>query len=542
MDPYHLDLFDDSVPYQTQFADMFKSLSRLGVFTTSHLQRIVAEEEAFNKRIDEAEAQGKVLDEEPSTFLSDPGVHNEVQRLYDLWCEHMITQMERMRESHFYVFDKELFGTTAENRPHKAKDAHGAHVFLELTRLNYFVHYPTLLKEMDTISMTGPAKDMLFTYSLNDTTDRSFISIVDTFDISALYEEKEEPDEEVEAMKQHVKDLWKRTILSYTQKDVMIVVMFLTQQINDVVTADNGQAVREYRRVFVVLWLRVAQFFNEFHPADVLNDEEMRHGPFKGNDDDKDAVPMCAPNQRFVHFCFFYMAELLRRFFYYDFLYDRRLNVQGTPLSSADARAWVDRVVNGLADEAFEDLYSEMLPTAYGFVGDDAWFRYSRNAVHSRGACIAALRPHLHKRFFSEQQVTRKSILNTTQSAYASRLFVLRAVDEYLRIQVSHCRFMDAVVIFNEGIEMSAYVLETAKCPLLLQVFSSFWPYCQGRVYVCDDIYEALGVWMHLLQTEYHGCLHNADLSHVLPKTIVAASLNNGPIIQQQQQQEHFEF
>ena len=530
--PVEIDFFDDDEDFRTQFRHLFSNISSLGEYTTTCLERLVQEEEAFNARID-ADPE---FDESPTTFLTQPNVKRQLQQLYDAWCTHLITHMDEMCEIRFYSVDGRKF-----------KDTNGMHVFFELTRINYLVYYPNLLEEMDNLSMYDESElsteHYLMLYSLKRTTHPSFVAIVDTFDISALYDEKEEPDEEVEEMRAAMQDVWATPVMQYTQKQLQMVVLFLTQQLNDVPTRDP-KVVDEYRKVFVVLWLRMAQLYTEFHSEDVLDDPKMRKGPFKTSE--AADVNTCAPNQRFLAFCFFYMVELLRRFFYYDMLIKNSMHPRSVPNDALRVKlrertkTWVSHLMESLAEDAFEDMYANNLPQAYAFVGDDNWFKFSVQGVHSRGACIAQLRPHLHKRFFSQDQVTPHSVVSTTRDAYVSRLFVLRAIDEHLKIQLSRVRFLNAAVVMNAGIEMSAFKLETNLVPVLLQVFSSFWPYDKGRVYVCDDIFEAVGVWFWLLQQRYGGQLYDCDVRSILPHIVPPTSLEEEEV-QSIQLEEHFE-
>lgn len=514
--PYAMDLFDDDESYQTQFRKLFTSIADLGSYTSACFERLVKEQEAFNTLIDQAEAQGKELMQKPTTFLTRQ--QPQMQRLYDVWCEYFVTHMENMKEvRHYVLHEKDHLG-----KRKKFKSTNGSHVFLELTRLHYLVHYPQLLEEMDSLSLLRPeevsSKFYLMLHSLKMTQDRSFIAIVDSFDITALYEEKEDPDEKVEEMRKQINALWHKPIMEYTQSEVEMLVLFLTQQLNDV----KSSGVEEYRKVFIILWLRVGQFFMEFQPPHIMDDAKMRHGPHDtGNPAD---VNTCAPNQRFIGFCFFYMGELVRRFFYYDLLIQNRIKEypQDTSAMVKRTKAWIKQITESLAEDAFEDIYSNNLPLAYAFVGDDGWYKFSETAVHSRGACIAKFRPHLHKRFFSEAQVTPHSVLSTTADSYTSRLFVLRAINEHLKIQIPRLRFMSAAVILNDGIEQSAYTLHVNKVPVLLQVFSSFWPYDEGRVYVCDDIYESVAVWFWLLHKRYNNYLYDCDLTEFIDQVIVS--------------------
>lgn len=517
--PYEMDLFDDEESYQTQFRKMFTAISDLGRFTTSCFEQIVKEQDTFNAQIDAAESRGEEMTQKPTTAISQ--MQGMLQSLYDAWCEHFVAEMEKMREVRHYVLSEKHFGLDHNGKKKKFKSTNGSHVFLELTRLNYLTHYPKLLEEMDALALLDPdqvSQDFyLMMHSLKMTKDRSFISIVDSFDISSLLDEKEDPDEQVEQMRLQINALWEKPIMQYTQSEVEMLVLFLTQQLNDVKT--NG--VEEYRKVFIILWLRIGQFFMEFHPQEVLDDEKMRNGPH--NTGDPNDTYTCAPNKRFIGFCFFYMGELVRRFFFYDMLIKNQMKNIPRDVKHMTARAkeWITRITKSLAEDAFEDIYANNLPLAYAFVGDDGWYKFSETAVHSRGACIAKFRPHLHKRFFSEAQVTPHSVLSTTNDSYTSRLFILRSIHEHLKIEIPRLRFIDGVVIMNDGIEQSAYTLKVNKVPVLLQVFSSFWVYDQGRVYVCDDIYETVAVWFWVLHKRYNNHLYDCDLTPFIERIVI---------------------
>ena len=523
--PYEMDLFDDNEGYQTQFRKLFSCVKDLGGFTTVCFERIIKEQDVFNDKIDRAEKQGTQMEETPTTILSNPGLKNKIQKLYNEWVKHFVTHLESMREIKHYVLSEKHFGLDEKGKRKKFKSTNGSHVFLELTRLNYLLHYPQLLEEMDNLSMLGKEEVSetfyLMLHTLKMTKDDSFISIVDSFDITSLLEEKEDPDEQVEHLRKQINMLWTKPIMEYTQSEVEILILFLTQQINDIKTK-GGHGVEEYRKVFTILWLRVGKFFMEFHSEQILDDPKMRHGPHDTGDPADKLT--CAPNQRFIGFCFFYMGELIRRFFHYDLLYKNQIPLLPNNLAKMTERtkAWLKRITESLADDAFDDIYQNNMPIAYAFVGDDGWFKFSESAVHSRGACIAKFRPHLHKRFFSEAQVTPQSVLSTTKDAYVSRLFVLRSVNEHLKIEIPRLRFMNAAVIMNADIEQSAFTLQSNKIPVFLQVFSSFWVYDRGRVYVCDDIYEAVALWFWLLHTKYNNHLYDCDLTNFVEKIVIS--------------------
>ena len=532
--PYDLDMFDDSENFRTKFRKFFANVDKLGKYVTSLLARLIAEQEAFNALIDDAEERDEPFEDVATTFLSDTSLQLHLTSIYDAWCEALVTEMEGMREIRHYSLSEEHFGLGANGKPQVFKNTNGAHVFFELTRVNYLVHYPQLLSEMENLSLYDES-DLTTTHyfmlhSLKMTKHKSWVAIVDSFDISSLYDEKEAPDEEVEEMRANIKALWDKPIMQYTQSQVQMIVFFLTQQLNDVPTSEGGKVVEEYRRVFLVVWLRIAQFFIEFQPATTLDCETLRKGPFDTGD--ATDINTCSVNQQFVGFCFFYMGELLRRFFYYDHLVKNSMREvpQNVEKLTQSTKTWVSRICESLAEDAFDDLYTNGLPIAYAFVGDDGYFKFSKAAVHSRGACIAEFRAHLHRRYFSEAQVTRRSVLSSTNESYVSRLFVLRLIDAHLRIHLTRVRWLNAVLVMNDDIELSAYKLETNLVPVIIQVFSSFWAYDRGRVYICDDIYETVAVWFWLLATRYKGVLYDCDLTHFVRQVIPLEEQSLPPI------------
>jgi hypothetical protein len=525
--PYEYDFFNDGENFRTVYKKTFANIDKLGRYTTMLLQKLVEEDERFQTRVDEAEENEQVFDERATTFLSDGHLQMTLRELFHRWQEHMITDMESMRELRHYVVP------LAGGKTDSIKDAHGSHIFLELTRLNYLLHYPQLLDEQENLAMYEESElsteHYMMLHSLERTKHDSWIAIRDSFDISELYGDKEDPDEEVEEQRRDILQMWQSPILKYTQKQVEMIILFLTQQINDVPTTGGGVVVQEYRQIFGLVWLRIAQMLIEFHPPTVLNVEEHRNGPFDTGDEND--VNTCSANKIFIAFCFYYMSELLRRFFYYDRLVG---NVMVGPIPrlaalTASAKQWIHDITHSMGDDAFDDIYMSTLPIAYSFVGDDNFFKASRTAVHSRGACIAAFRPHLHKRYFSEAQITRDSVLNSTHKNYASRLFVLHVIDTHLRIHLKQVRWLNAVLVMNDGIEMSAYKLETNLVPVILQVFSSFWVYDQARVHICDNVNEAVGVWFWLLKTRYRSTLFDCNMSLFVNQVV--------PLLMEQEEQ-----
>lgn len=545
--PYTLDLFDDSSNFRTKYKLYFEHVQALGTLTTAYLKRCAAEDEDFEKRLQQAEEREEAFTDSSTTFVSASYEQERLKQVYNAWSEAFILCIESMREIRHYSLRKDAFGTDENGYARKLKNTLGMHVFFELTRLYGLIHRPSILEEQDNIACIPleelSTENYVMMLSLAQTKHALWISIVNTFDISTLYETKEDPDAEVEAALLKIKGMWKKPIMTFTQSEIIIIVFFMTQQLNDIPTQPascfdgNGleskiNVVEEFRRIFHAVWLRCGYLMQETHTQDVL--DVQVDPPAPGEVGDPEMRQQILPgvfsfHRNFATFCSFYLGELVRRFFYYDLL---SKNVMRHNLATADVKAlsqsacaWLTRVVDLFAEEAFEDMYNNTNPEGYHFVGDDGWFKYIwPQKIHSRGACITAFRPHLYKRFYSEAQLNKRAVLNSTKTSNVARLFVFRAIDEHIKIQVPTVQWLNAVLVSCGGIEMSAFKLETNRAPVIIQVFSSYWAYDKGFVHVCDDVFEAVGVWFWLLATRYNSTLYDANLFDIV-KDIVPAHL-----------------
>lgn len=408
--------------------------------------------------------------------------------------------------------------------------------------------------------------DMLF--SLSMTKHHMWVDITESFEVT--YEEDEVPDERVSELLQRIKSMWNTPVYEFKQSEVITGILFLTQQLNEVpIIEEDKTAFNEFRRVFNILWIRNAFLIQEAHDDTVLDDDLMRVDvalPFsdctqedidKAKTKNHEYVTVHRVNRNYITFCAFYFGEIMRRLYYYDVLTNNNMNgadfyrlmrsdgdlsfrdelageiehqrdrqrpfphhpqPRGGSISFnkivENTKNWVEGFVKKFAEEAFEDMYVSTCEKGYKFVGDDAWLTYRwPNQLKSRGACISRIRPHLYKRFFSEGNINPGRVLKTIKSSYTSRLFILNAIDEQLRMR-KQIDWFNAVVVTSNAIEMSAYKLRTDQCPIILQVFSNFYTYDKGRIYKCDnDIYKAIAVWFYLLNTRYHNHLLGVDLT-----------------------------
>jgi hypothetical protein len=490
--PFSIDHFDDTLNFRTAYKNLFASITRLGQYTTELLQQCLEEDE---RHFIESEREDNYL---RTTFVSEKEVKERTLKLFNAWLEYFVVHTELMHEIQMFVIEGK-----------KVRITLGVHIFTELTRLNYLLERPRLMVDMYEEEMQ----------SLENTHHHSWIEIVNSFDISKQYEEKEDKDAEVESRLVALKTLWKRPVMYYTQTQVQMVILFLTQQLNEV----KSDSMVEFKRVFEWLWLRIAEIQKEIHTQDVLDDESMRVVV-----DTKESL-YCA-NKDFGIFVSLYMGEMLRRFFYYEMLSKKKIEIEGLESrihlkSQIDkCRLWVESVVNFFAEEAFVDLYVESCAESYAFVGDDKWFKYIwPQKVHSRAACLAELRPHLYRRFFSESRASRASILSSINTSHVSRCFVFKAISQYIQIKLggaSAVKWYEGVVIHSHEIYMSSYNLRANLAPFLLQVFSTYWAYDQGCVWKSDDFYESLAVWFHLLRTRYQSTLFGHDLTRFVDAAI----------------------
>lgn len=514
--PFELDFFDESENFRTQFRRIFERIQNVGRLTTDYWRRCLIEDETFNAKVDAAEEQGVAMEETPYSFVATGRVQARLTELFEAWQLTLIGNMESMREIRHYSLKVAHFGEDEHGHPKKLKNTLGMHVFFEMTRIFGLINRPRLLEELDTIATTPldaldkENYDMFL--SLSQTKHPIWISIFGTFDISAMYKEKEAKDDDVEAVLLKIKGMWSKPIMDYAQSEVRLIIFFLTQQLNDIPTL-VPEVMIEFRRVFNVVWLRISNLFQELYFDNILDEEDMRvlHDQELG---------VYSINRQFTAFCTFYMSELLRRFFYYDklinnvMLDDEKPDPSAISALSNSTFQWLTRVVETFADEAFDDLYTNNSAEGYQFVGDDAWFKFAWPArIHSRGACINELRPHLSKRFYSDGQVNKRIVLTIARSSHVARIFIFKAVDEYIKMKVPNTHWINGVVVSNNGIEMSAHALQSDRAPLLLQVFSTYWVYDNGRVHVCDDVYEAVGMWFWLLHTRHGDVLYDCNLS-----------------------------
>jgi hypothetical protein len=92
----------------------------------------------------------------------------------------------------------------------------------------------------------------------------------------------------------------------------------------------------------------------------------------------------------------------------------------------------------------------------------------------------------------------------------------------YIQIRTGNTeiKWDQGVVVHSDGIQMSCYMLQSNMSPLLLQVLSSYWCYHEAKVYVTDDIFEALTVWFYLFNKHCKDTLYNHTLEAVVKEVL----------------------
>lgn len=491
-------------------------------------------------------------EEFPATFMeTNDRAKRCVQILLSEWTEYYVEHMAAMREILNLKFaDGRTYNTTT-----------GGHVFYEISRMHWLRDRPRAALEWENTHLIDeedlvPADyDMLF--SLEHTKSNVWIAL-----LTSLQEQQPSEKDETEhavasrELKARLLAMWKKPISEYALSETRALAMFLTQYLNDV----RETQMEEFGRVFRILWIRCTQLmvcqYEEKEWPFTLDEEEFR-GVLPAAAAPAPVVAAEAlANRRYAVFCSFYLGEITRRFFHHEELSLNRLTPDLLPnadlLSRMRARMinWIYHVVDSFAEEAFEEMYMSIVTAdegGYAYPGDDGWFRYAfPQRVPSRGACVTTLRPHMYKRFYSETQVTRRLIVNQCENSHLARLFVLRAVDEHIKLTHARVEWLTGVVIDNSGMEMSVYALKGGLAPLLVQVFSSYWVYYRGQVYPTDDLFTTLALWWWLLREQFDSKLYNIDMSDFMTNTLEPPPLRedeeHGLVMAMESNLAHFEL
>ncbi len=516
--PFEVNHFDPDISYEEAFYVEAERVQNLANYVTTCV-RLCGDEDA---KFERENTGGGVK----STIVSRPQIRTQICKLYDIWLEHMIEYCEPLQEVKDYEMEDELDPITFKAR--RFKHSSGMQVFTELTRLFYLKERPILLSEFDF------PEEMLRLSMMKDT---SWVKIVQTFDISDQYEAKEDKDDEVESRLVEIKAMWDKPILEYTQAEVVIIILFLVQQLNEV----KEECIDEFRSVFNMVWIRVAQFMIHLHPKEVLNEPNM----YSKTEMKEKETELYTIHRNFYMFVAIYMTPILRRFFYHKLFYNIRYKNENTPAPYGEftpelIKNWVEKMIHGFAEEAFVDLYVDHCAEAYKFPGDELWYKYCYpNKIASVPAYLAQMRPHLYRRYFSESQASKKSVLAAVNDSYIARFFVLKAISTYIQIKtgITEIKFYDACAIQSMELNISYYTMTSNRCPLIVQAFSTYWAYNEKTFFPTNNVYETIGIWFNLLKSFYESKLHGFTMKRFI-KEILPSAPPAGPIIEEEEEEE----
>jgi hypothetical protein len=497
--PPEYDPIDDTRPYQVMFEEIFERICNLGAHVSDLIGQTIENEELFES---ESPIEEYTLD--------------DIRYLYYRWLDFLVLHFHFLNEPRTYPLPTRT-----------VQDTMASHIFYDLSRMYGLAHYNILCDEKERIDSMREIpnvdiqRGLYSVFSLKLTQQPFWVEMVNVFTVR--YDDEEDPDEIIEETRRRVQEMWEKTVMTYTQSDIITALVYLTQQCESLSSA----AITEFRRYFELLHLRNSFLFFEGLPDSILTDELMRT-PLPNTD-----PPLFTPNRDYTVLCSVYFGHLLRRFYYYDVLRDNAELVYDEEAgrirrAAANCKRWVTQMTNRLSIDMFQDLYLKVCDDAYDFGGDAAWFKYAcPRRIQSRGNILAELRPHMHKRFFSESNIAKETVLANVNRTHVARTFVLYLIDQQLQIDCN-IKWLNAVVINNDGIEMATEALTSNRAPLIVQGFSSYWAYDQGLVYQSDDIFETIVTWFYLLKERYHGNLHGISLHEFCDKVLLEAQAENG--------------
>ena len=198
---------------------------------------------------------------------------------------------------------------------------------------------------------------------------------------------------------------------------------------------------------------------------------------------------------------------------------------RASPSEIEKCQNWVKHLIDLLGDDGYDDCYLASCQESYTIPGDIEWFSFKfPTRQPDLGSILFELRPELRKRFQEDMHLSKETVLEKTKydtpkyMYRTSALFVLNVIDTHMRNM--GIQWKNAILVEQEGIELSLWKLSRAMCPVLLQVFSRYVIYNDLHYMVCDNIYEAIVLWFKLLKTEYGDHLFGRDIKHVVDEII----------------------
>lgn len=510
--PVDIDCFDTRAHHSTVFKSLFERIAYLGGTTTEYLKRCAQEDTAYDSDVSRALDAGEAdafFGITKVTFVGEEAHVKCLRKLFDAWFVFFLEHWEVMHDVNSWTIEDEFQAGT--NKPLKIRTTIGTSVFTELTRLFYLLHRPQIVMEMaqEHVTLSALQHDL-------------WISIERTFDISNQYQEKEDRDQTVESRLLLLRQMWERPIIEYSQSECVLLLFFLTQQINSL----KQTCIDEFHMVAHALWFRLGHLVQKSWPDNVLDEPSFRVHVAQ--------VDAYLCNRDFMTFISFYMGEIMRRFYYFDLtssktgLFSATLSADQIEALGAHVKLWVERFVGEMPDEAFRDMYTENCNEAYNYPGDDRWFKYKWPIkVHTRSECIRLLRPHLYRLYHSEDRTTKRMCLLQVQESHTSRTFVLKALNSYIHTKSggTHIDWFGRSVIFSRQVAAAQYELMSNESPQLVQILSSFWAYDRKELFMTDNIFVTIGVWFLVLYHRYKGRFYGNPLDFFIQEAIPK---NNG--------------
>lgn len=505
--PSDINFFDnENTPECTIMKHILLKLIHCGAIVTKYITQC-AEEDAV--RLSNENVENAFFMPDIDTLVDQEEHRSLINQLFVAWKLFFLEHQPLMHEVHTKLLEDELVPGT--NKPRKLRTTLGTSVFAEITRLFYLLHRPTILMELEVEHI-----------ALCVLQHPLWVSISTTFDISSQYEDKEKPDGIVESGLQLLRTMWERSIVNYKQSECVMLTFFLTQQLDQL----RQECLDEFEMVFQALWYRVGVLIQRAWPsneAECVLDEPSFSQQVEG-------MRVC--NRDFYTFISFYLGAIMYRFHYYRLMKPFAMNPAMLPLAGLKESVghWLKTIVSEMPEEAFCDMYGDICNVAYNFAGDRDWFRYKWPfKVYTVSIAIMELRPHLYRRYHSEDRTTKERCLATVQENYVSRLFLLKAVQVYIHTKSggNHIEWHQRTVIRSDQINLCSYELMSNQCPLLVQVLSSFWAYDQKHVFITDSLYESIGIVLFLLRKSYADCFFGHCLTFFIDQALERVGQQN---------------
>lgn len=373
----------------------------------------------------------------------------ETQQLYDQWLETFVAD---------YMDDKEV----------------RMHIFVELSRAWWILHYNTLVDEQRDIEsrrgVPDPNRDYMLFYHPSTS------------------------------------DKW---VIKYNQADIMDALLEITGFIKYVPSSE----MEELRQYVDMLFARNAVFFCEECGPEILNVPSMYDETHR------------RPTMDYLMFTSIYFRAILRRFFYLKTfpIYEGAFEI---PQHYIDAcKRWFEgEVCTMLGTQGFEELYKKACDQAYDFPGDLEWFKY-RNPVagEHRGSILNSIRKETAKRYFSEYRISKEVILAAMNvmdhQGHCARTFFWMAVDAYMMAHYK-LEWANGVIVREQDLESEQVKFYRPKSPTIVEQFSLFQCFYNKKIYQSDNIYETMAAWLYMVKKHYGGRIFGVNLSPCIEKVI----------------------